>query len=482
MKLVNALRTKDTTTSNGMSTNSTTLNMCVDAFYTLGSMRGKDKNRKINIFIKAFNEDSLTAMKILFWVRDIRGGAGERETFKQIIRFLANKDSNSILKNIELIPEYGRWDDLLSLFGTKLEDNALELIKEALVNKNQTCAKWMPRGVKSNAPKINKINASKIRNYLGLTPKEYRKLLSGLSKTTEQLMCSNKFSEIDYSKVPSKAMSDYMSAFSKRDTVRFGDYLNSLSNGDVKINTGAVYPYDIIKNLKFGNSEGASAQWDSLPNYLTDNSDKILPLVDVSGSMSCSVGGNENLSCLDVAISLGLYISERNEGDFKDAFMTFSSRPNLEVLNGNLEERYHQLSDSDWGMNTNIEAVFKTLLTKARKNNVSNDDMPNMILILSDMEFDVAQGYGGSKKWNPTVQELINKMYEDSGYDRPSLVYWNLNASNTKSPVSFHETGTALISGFSPTILKGLLSGEDMTPISMMKNVIDSERYSKVVI
>jgi hypothetical protein len=476
MKLVNALQTKNTLTENGMVTNSSSLNDCVNLFFQIGAMRGQDKTNLINLFVKAYEEDALTAMRILFWVRDVRGGAGERQIFRDIVKYLATSRTDIMRKNLSLIPELGRWDDLLVFVGTPLENDALSLIGYALKNGNQLVSKWMPRPNVNNLEKKRQANA--LRKFLNMSPAEYRKMLAESSNTVEQLMCANQFGKINYPHVPSRAMSDYMRAFSKRDNIRFSEFIESVKKGDVKINAGAVYPYDIIKNLRFGISSGADVQWNALPNFLENNNERFLPVVDVSGSMGCSAGNNPNITCLDVAISLGLYISERNEGAFKDVFMTFSDRPKLQVLKGSLSERYNQLSRADWDMSTNIENVFTTILNSAINNNVPENEMPTMIMILSDMQFN--QGTNGN--WDKTAQEIFELKYSESGYRMPKIVYWNIQSRNDNFPVQFNKEGVSLVSGFSPSLLTSVLSGEDLTPYSMMMKVISSERYSNVVV
>jgi hypothetical protein len=476
MKLVDALQTKNTLTDNGMVTNSSSLNDCVNLFFQIGAMRGQDKSKLINMFVKAYEENSLTAMRILFWVRDVRNGAGERQIFKDIITYLANTRTETMRKNLALISEFGRWDDLLSLVGTPLETDALSLIANALKNGNQLASKWMPRPNVNNREKKRQANA--LRKFLKLTPGGYRKMLADSSNTVEQLMCANEFGKINYSHVPSKAMSDYMRAFGRNDGERFTSFIESVKKGDVKINAGAVYPYDIVKNLKFGNSNGADAQWSSLPNYLENNNEQFLPVVDVSGSMECSAGNNKNVTCMDVAISLGLYISERNEGAFKDTFMTFSDNPVLQVLKGSLSERYKQLSRADWDMSTNIEKVFTTILNSAVKNNVPESEMPTMIIILSDMEFNGAVGGNFDK----TSQEIFELKYNNAGYKMPKIVYWNIHAKNDNFPVKFDKNGVMLVSGFSPSLLTSVLSGKDLNPYSMMMEVVNSERYSVITV
>ena len=485
--LLSAMQTENTFTENGMTTSSSSLNNCVNLFFQIGAMRGKSSNELINAFVMAYNEQPLVAMRLLFWARDIRGGAGERQIFKTILSYLADKQTDSLRKNLKYVPEYGRWDDLLDLIGTKLENDALEIIKQGLEDKNGLAAKWMPRQNTSNREKKKAYTI--LRKYLGLTPKQYRELVVGLSNTVEQLMCAKNWDAIEYSKLPSKAMSDYMKAFSKNDLERFQSYLESVKKGETKINAGALYPYDVIKNLKNGVAQGADVQWNALPNYLENNNERMLPVVDVSGSMECPAGNNPNVSCMDVSISLGLYISERNEGPFKDAFVTFSSNPELEVLSGSLSDRYNQLRRAEWSMSTNLESVFKLVLNQAKKHNVSETEMPTMIVILSDMEFDSANSSRGnwygdtsSHKWNPTAQQMIEKMYSEAGYNMPKIVYWNLNAINANYPVKFDKEGTCLVSGFSPSLLKSLLSGKDLTPESMMFEVVNSQRYEPISI
>jgi hypothetical protein len=480
--LLSALQTENTFTENGMTASSSSLNNCVNLFFEIGAMRGKDKQLLINLFVKAFNENPLVAMKLLFWARDVRGGAGERQIFRDITNYLANTQTSSLEKNLHLFPEYGRWDDLLNLIGTKLENQALTLISQGLDSKNGLCAKWMPRPNIGNRERKRQANV--IRKHLGLSPKDYRKLIVGLSNTVEQLMCSKNWEAIEYSKLPSKAMSDYMKAFSKNDLARFQAYLTSVQKGEAKINAGAIYPYDVTKNMTYGNSMGADAQWNALPNYMEGNNEILLPIVDVSGSMMCPAGGSKTVTCMDVSISLGLYISERNEGKFKDAFITFSSNPQLQILKGSLTERYEQLQSSEWGMSTDLEAVFKLVLNQAVKHNVPETEMPTTLIILSDMQFNAAtgNGWGGGSSWNPTAQKMIEQMYSDAGYKIPKIIYWNLNARGNNYPVSFDKQGTALVSGFSPALLTNLLSGKDFTPESMMFEVVNSSRYEKVTI
>jgi hypothetical protein len=422
-------------------------------------------------------------MKILFWCRDIRGGAGERGTFRDIIVHLAKNKPDALRKNIALISEYGRWDDLLVLFGTRLESEAIEEIRKALESGNGLAAKWMPRGNGKN--RDNKRYAKILRENLNLSPSAYRKMLVELSNTVEQLMCAKDFDKITYEHVPSKAMSDYMKAFNKHDGSRFQNYLDSLEKGEVKINANALFPYDVLKNLMKGDRRGANLQWEALPNFLEDSKERVLPVVDVSGSMfwpEAKISGD--LYAGHVAMSMGLYVSQRNEGPFKNGVINFHTNPTLHVLGGNFGERYDQMRRIGVGGSTNIEATFDLILNKAVEHNVPENEMPTMVLIFSDMQFNEANGseYGRKSSWNPTAQELIEKKYADAGYKVPKVVYWQTNARLENQPVQFDKQGTALVSGFSPALLSSLLGGKDMTPYSMMMDVIGSERYEPVTV
>lgn len=476
MNFVDALRQEDTITENGMATNSSSLNACVDLFFNIGAMRGQDKKRLIATFSSAFNEDPKRAMKLLFWARDVRGGAGERQVFKDIITYLAADHDLALKPNLHLIAEYGRWDDLLALTGTILEEDAFTLIQEALVAENGLCAKWMPR---------KGIIANKLRNFMKMSPKEYRKTLVNLTNVVETKMCAKDWDSIEFSKLPSVASARYQKAFWKNSPDGYGAYVESLVKGETTINAGAVYPYDITKSLAYGDNKVANEQWKALPNYLEGASDMILPVVDVSGSMSTPAGGSKNVTCMDVAISLGLYISERNEGPFKDAFVTFSDNPQLQVVSGNLTDRYRQMKSADWGMSTNLEATFELILNQAKKHGLAQDQMPNKILILSDMEFNAATRTGGWRNeestWNPTAQQMIEQTYEDAGYKVPQIVYWNIQSRNGGVPVAFDKLGTALVSGFSPAIMTSLLGGDIESPQQIMDKTILSERYTPIV-
>jgi hypothetical protein len=474
MKLTEALKMAGAVTENGMATNTTSLNYNVDLFFKGGAMRAAEEADIIALVSKAWNEDQTTCLRNLFWIRDVRGGAGERRFFRIAIKYLADVDPQGMANVIGFIPEYGRWDDLLIFEGTSSEEYAMSLIDKALTDGNGLCAKWMPR---------KGTFASKLKGFMGLSPKGYRKKLVELTKVVETQMCANVWENINYEHVPSLAMSRYGKSFKKHTPEKFSSYIESLKKGEAKINAAAVYPYDITKSLN--TNDAAQEQWKALPNYLEGNTERILPLVDVSGSMSTSCGGN--LTCMDVAISLGLYISERNEGPFKDHFITFSNSPKLQHLTGDLKSRFDQLAHADWGMNTNLQAVYQLILNQAKRHSIPQDEMPTQILILSDMEFDQATDARGGwtreeniSVWNQTAQEMVRQMFHDAGYEMPNIIYWNIQSRGENVPVRFDEQGTALISGFSPSIMTSLLGGAEMTPVSIMMETLNKERYQQI--
>jgi len=454
-------------TANGMATFESSLDPAVDLFFAVGSSRGKDLS---GAFARAYANDPDVSMKILFWARDAREGAGERDTFRKLIQFLEIAQPDSLMKNLSLIAEYGRWDDLLVFNTPRFKMAAYNLISRALRDGNGLAAKWMPR----KGPIANEL-----RKYLNFTPKAYRQLLVGLTKVVEQQMCAKEWDQINYNHVPSVASSRYMKAFTKHDKDRYAAWKEGLKDGTSKVNASVLYPYDVIKSANYGNREVSLAQWEALPNYLGD--DKILPMVDVSGSMTCSVGGQKGvgLTCMDVAVSLGLYIADKQQGAFKDCFLNFSDNSRIQILKGDLLGKLNQMRSSDWGMSTSLESAFREILRVATANNLPASEMPKSLIIFSDMEFNSACREGRSVG----AFELAQKMFESAGYELPKIIWWNLNAradATGNSPVRFDQQGTALVSGFSPNLMKSILASKSFSPRDVMMETIGADRYQAV--
>ena len=464
---VNAVKNQSVRTENGMKARANTANALTDLFFKIGAMRGKNV---IPAWTAAYVQDAALAGRIALWARDVRGGAGERKIFRDILTDLAKNDKDRAIALMHKVPELGRWDDLFVLINTELESYAFEMIRQALEKNNGLCAKWMPRKGEE---------ATKLRAFLGWSPKFYRKRLVELTKVVEQDMCANKWDDINFNHVPSVASARYKKAFA-RHTAKYKEWAAKLVSTDpkvkaeVKVNAGAVYPYDVIKGIGYGyspeNENHVIAQWEALPNYVGDAS--ILPLVDVSGSMTSRVGTNPSLTHLDVAVSLGLYLADKNKGKFKDTFLTFSGSPDLVHLKGNVVQKVKQMSTSKWEMNTDLHKAIQKVLDVAVQGKVPQEEMPQMLLVLSDMQFDQCVRYDDS------AMQMIARKYEEAGYAMPAIVFWNLNARDN-APAKHNDKGVALVSGFSPAIVKSVLSADlsQFTPEGIMMKTIMSERY-----
>ena len=458
-----AVVNQEARTNNGMKALKTSANACVDLFYAIGASRGKNI---VPAFVAAYVENREVAMRIALWARDVRGGAGERQLYKDIVAYLDKHNLADALRLLNKTPEVGRWDDLFALTSGEGEFAANTVIAKALKAGNGLCAKWMPRKGE---------RAVQLRKFLGLSPKEYRKTLVGLTQVVETQMCAKDWDNINFSHVPSLASARYRNAF-QRNTPEFAKYVESLVKGEAKVNVGAVYPYDVVKSvlmrydLTQTENDFVEQQWNAMENFIGDAN--ILPMIDVSGSMMCPAGGNASLTCLHVAISLGLYCADKNTGAFKDLFLTFSERPNIEKISGSIVQKLAQIRTADWGMNTNVLAAMDKVLNVAKQGAVSQEQMPKMLVIFSDMQFDRCS------RFDDSAMEGFKRRFEAAGYEMPKIVFWNLNGANNV-PVKSNASGVALVSGFSPALMKALLSNdlEDFTPESIMLKTVMVPRY-----
>lgn len=455
--LINSLRAKDSYTVNGAITNSTSLSNSLDLFFLAGACRKESKENIESKLMASFVENKELTLKCIFWAGDIRGGAGERRFFKLALNWLNDNYPEYLVSNLENIPQYSRWDVLFDIDN----DDIVKFIASELKKGNTLLTKWLPR-------KKQKGNiSSKIRSFLKITPKQYRKMLVDNSNTVENKMCNKEFNNIEYKTVPSVAMKRYTKAFYKNDKERFDKFIEDVKSGKEKINAGAIFPHEIIKDaISNRNSlnDANMAQWNALPNYLQGTKNSILPVCDVSASM--------NGLPMEISIALGLYISERNEGIFKDAFMTFESNPKMEYLKGDIKQRLYQLKNASWGGSTNIQATFDLILRRAKEENISEEYMPKTLLIISDMEFNACST-------GKTNFEDIKLKYSESGYNMPNIVFWNVNGRAGNIPVKVNDEGVALISGASPSIIKSVLQG-DISPEKIMLKTLNNERYNSI--
>ena len=462
-KLVNAMaasRSQNSAlTENGALTNKSSLSKMVDLFFIAGASRGKDLSSQ---FAQAHSEDQHLSIRLAQWLRDAREGAGEREQFRNVLRWLINNDQAGARALLAKTPFLGRWDDVLVALNTPLHEDAVSMIRTALNAKDGLCAKWMPR---------KGAEAVALRNALGFTPKQYRKTLVTLSNTVEQAMCAQNWDGINYSHVPSVAFSRYKKAFNKHSPEQFAGFVTKVQKGEAKINASAIFPHDIIRSLRTSRgveTTAANEQWKALPNYLEGSNENILVMCDSSGSMTGGMPGN-GAQPIDVAVALSIYMSERMGGHFKDSFLTFSSRPTLQRLSGSLKDRVTQLERAQWEMSTNLQAAFALILDAAVKHRLPQAELPTKILIVSDMEFDACGGR--------TNFDAARAQFAKAGYTAPDIVFWNVRGRVGNAPVTRHQSGAALVSGFSPAIVRSVLGQKEITPEQVMLKALLSERY-----
>lgn len=448
------------TTDNGAITLKSSMDANVDFFFLAGASRGRDLTE---VFKKAYEEDKDLTIRALLWCRDIRGGAGERQQFRDLVKSIQDRDT--VLRIMDKIPEVGRWDDMLVFAGTEFEQSAFMRIQDALAEEDALCAKWMPR--KGDT-------AVKLRKFMDLTPKQYRKLLVNISNTVESLICDNKWKLVDFNKVPSKASAKYSGAFSRHAPKEYTRWKKQLLTGEAKVNASAIFPHDIVSFASNGDSLVADQQWNSLPDYLQGSTEKILPMVDTSGSMTTLV--TSSASAMDIAVSLGIYIAERNEGIFKNQYMSFSNEPSFNEVpqEVGILDKAKAVRGTSWGFNTNLAKAMSSIVDVAVEYNLSQEELPTQLLVLSDMEFDSAGAGAGVDKTN---LKFAVELFERHGYKAPKIVFWNLCGREGNTPARANIENVALVSGFSPSIMKSLLSGKDFSPIGIMLNTLKVPRY-----
>ena len=424
------------TTTNGAITNETSTNQCLDLFQRIGNMRYHDRLSILEDFETAYQENKELATQVLFWARAARIGSGERKTFHTILSEIGKTSPDFISDNAKTIAELGYWKDLVPYLHIP---SVVAVFAQAIRDKDRLACKWAPR------------KCAVLRDELKMTNKEYRKWLKKHSETIEQTMSMRKWGEVVYSSVPGAAMRKYSGAFGRNDFDRFDDWKNDKTS---KASVSATYPHEV---LKCGDRTLADKLWSNLPDLLSESDENILPMIDVSGSMMGQP--------LAVAISLGMYLSERTKGEFKDLFLTFSSNPELVKLKGDsVMERLQNISNADWGMSTDFSKAYQHILDVATKHNVVPESMPSMLLVLSDMQFDESQSYG-------THFNHMKEEYEKAGYKLPKIVFWNLDA-HMGTPAECSDDSVAMVSGFSPSIMKAILNAQEFTPMDVMMEAL----------
>lgn len=462
--------TNVTETENGAKTFKSTSNPILDLFSMGGALRSRASADIQQLVSLALSEDKDLALRCLFYLRDIRGGQGERRTFREALKVVSNFYPNDTAKILSLVPEYGRWDDILHLENVDIKKFLLDQLAKDVVSEHPSLlAKWLPS---ENAGKKSKALAKKLRKYLGFSSKEYRGILSKLRSRIgllETKMSTNNWRAINYEQVPSQASVKFRKAFSRNDADRYVAYLESVKKGEKVMKTGTLFPYEIVEkymNTMHTNEVDNTLEmaWKNLPNYVKLQ-DRAIVVTDTSGSMS----GRP----ISIAISLAMYFAERNIGQFQNKFITFSANPELQEVRGaTLKQKILNLSRAHWDMNTNLQAVFDLVLDTAVHNKVPESDMPQTIYIVSDMEFDACTN------GRHTNLDSIREKYERAGYKMPKLVFWNVDSRQNNVPAKENDRGVALVSGSSPSTFRFVVEGT--TPQEFMLEVLNSERYSKI--
>jgi len=465
---------KGARTLNGAVTNESTLSPTLDYFSLAGAMRNTPKEAG-KLFARAYAADPLTAVRTLFYLRDIRGGQGERDVFYAGFWELATMHSHVAMKLLRFIPEYGRWDELLELTNPVNYPVVVKMIAEQFEKDEAAMAegkpvslmaKWLP-SENTSSEKTRK-QARALAKNLGLTGSQYRRKVVALRKyikLLEQQMSAKQWGEIDYSKIPSQAGRKHVKAFKRHDEARYTEFLAKAEKGEVKMNTSTLYTYEVFDTIQH-DTAAANAMWNNLPDY-TNGTDALV-LADVSGSMS----GRP----MSVSVSLALYFAERNKGIFNNKFMTFSERPQVvDVIGNNLEERLRYIENRDWGYNTNLEAAFDAILNAALKSGQGQDGMPKVLYVISDMEFDEACS-------NPseTIFENAENKFKANGLELPHVVFWNVNAHQVQAPATKFDNRVTLISGSSQSTFRYAVEGK--SPVELMNEVVNGERYAQIVL
>ena len=479
-----------TNTENGALTYRTTGSCLLDLFATVGALRQASDEEIERRFIRAYSEDRLSALKILFYARDIREGLGERRVFRVILSWLAKNEPEAVRKNLENIAEYGRYDDLVVLLGTPCEDALIRLIRSGLerdleaMEQGQSVsllAKWLPSVNASSYETV--VAGRRIARALGMSEREYRKTLVSLRRQLQ--IIENNLRErdysFDYSAQPSQAMLKYRAAFYRNDCDRYSEFLRKVTRGEAKLNASTVAPYQLVDpylgydgRLSSITEEAAlalNATWESLTDFSTSGNN--LAVIDTSGSMYFS----SNPKPASVALSLGIYFAEHNTGAFANHFIEFSDKPTLIHIEGDdFVSRLRYVSSFNRVANTNLEAVFDVILKAALDGEVPKDQLPERLILISDMEFDSC--VGGAELTN---FESARLKFEAAGYKLPTVVFWNVCSRNEQQPVRMNDAGALLVSGCTPRTFEMVAEGT-LDPYAFMLEVLNSERYMPIAV
>jgi hypothetical protein len=487
-------------TENGAKGYATTKHDLLDFSFNASSMRTADESKIRVAWNKAATEDPELAYKFLFMLRDIRGGMGERRIFRILLKYLADYDTDNMKKFLQYVPEYGRWDDLFCLFGTKLENDMIGLVQKEFEREKAACtlgkkeifslAKWLPS--ENASSQVTIATARKFIKAFDMQPKTYRKWLSMLreaSNITERDLSLKELDKIVYSAVPSHAMKTYTNTFKEKDGDRFQAYIDSVEAGKTKINAGAIYPHEIYAKCEYASDQitkdVCDAQWKALP-YDEKNLSSTLVVVDGSGSM-CSPANGSSIQNVDISRALGLFFGQHCKASFKNTFITFSEKPEMVKCDGrNLYDNTRIINSYDDCSNTDIEAVFDLILKTATDGKLKQNELPSTVLIISDMEFDMAHNVhsffdSAEKTDDDTLFETIGKKFKAAGYKLPKLVFWNLGSRIQTIPMTTNKNGVILLSGYSQNLIK-MVMNQETDPYKALVSMLNGERYKPITL
>ena len=485
-------------TENGALGYRTTGHELLDLNFQVSSLRHVSADEIVNRFKRAFFEDKILAMKWLFFARDVRGGMGERRLFRAVITDFANSNPEYITPLLFLIPEYGRYDDLWCLLDTRLSKRVISLVADQLNDdiRNERegksislLAKWLP-SVNASARKTRDY-ARKLYRGLNMTERQYRKTVSSLRKkldVVERKMSAKQWGDIVYEAVPSRANLVYNDAFLRNDESRRREFLEGLKKGEGKINSSVLFPHEIVSRYRSKNYDEALEQlWKALPDTVHGCGNTIV-VQDDSASMTWVTLPNSTARPLEVANALAIYFAERSSGQFKDKFLTFSNDPDLIDLGRakNLKEKLRIVNTCSVGGSTNVEAVFDLILKTAIGSHMDQSEMPQNVLVISDMEFNDCANAGrsdrgrwGYEKLSTRLFDEISRRYKSAGYKLPRLIFWNVASRTGTIPVKENEMGVALVSGFSVNVVRMVMSGK-LDPYEALLETINAERYEPI--
>jgi len=423
------------------------------------------------------------SMKILLLVQ------GERRFFRVCIKWLAKEHTEEMLNLIQDVAEYGRYDDLFELFDTPAEKEMIHYVEQVITeNKDHLIYKWMPSI--NTSSKNTRARGHRFAEAFSLTERQYRKMLSEGRKAcnlVETLMSQNEWDQIGFDKLPSRAGLLYKNAFIRREETR-ERYAAFMSNKETKVNAAVLNPVDIAHQIfsahRATETERNAWQkyWDGLKDYYGGREEPGIAVVDVSGSMYGQP--------IEAAVSMGAYIAERGKGPFQNHFITFSANPQLVEFEGvDIYDKFRRASQADWGQNTNIEAVFDMMLKTAIKHHTAKEDMPKVLYIFSDMEFDACMSCGTARsydRWSsfrPLSRNGINTVIEEQmekwsryGYEVPRVIFWNLDARHNNIPAMGEKF--SYVSGFNMNMVECILSGKD--GVDLMLEKLNSPRYQDI--